>query len=861
MSEGQQTEPLPPSTTGAPTGPDPALQHGMNGPPAPAPLLSFEGVPNLQDVIPPDTNGEVGPNHYVQWVNLSLQIFDKTGRTLLGPVPGNVLWEGFGGLCEAWNHGDPIVVYDQLADRWVLTQISSSDSQCVAVSQTPDPTGSYYRYEFPTPGWGPSGTKLALWAGGYSLTALVNASDIFYGVLERDKMLVGDPEARIVGVQRNNFRLFWPLPVDIDGPVAPPPGTPFLFVHLVDGSWGKAAPDDHDALVLEELTVDWSSDESPALRETTRIDLESIGLGFDTDMCSYSVWCIPQRGTPSRLPALSHALGWRPKLSLRGGPTTLVLSHTVDVDGSDHAGVRWYELLEQGDTWIVSQAGTYAPDADHRWTADLAMDRDGNLLVGYNVSGPNTYPGIRVAGRLATDPPGVLSQAEREVVDGQGFQEAAESRWGDYSAMSVDPIDGCTFWYTQEYLVGTGFGPWRTRVASFRFPTCGVARRGTIAGRVTSAGTGLPISGAVIDLGGGLGTVTDEMGEFAILAPEGSYEVGAHARGFLPSRRNGVRATYGGRTTVDIELQPTAPARLSGRVVDGGHGWGLYGKVTVGEHLAGADTATTVFTDPRDGSFVVELPPGVTYDLDATALVRGFTSARVSVELGPEGAAPVLVLQPDPSCRAGGYAPGSLLINRTSDASVPPSRWTVTDLIGDGGVGQGSAENLTATVGGLGPAASIEHGSRDEETVWATTAETLRETSRSYQESVQLLGVCSPLVGAAVAGLVINARCHEGVAGATVRARSGASTQSVATPEDVRLPAGFWWMFLELPSGSSRTETLDITAPGFATATASIDLVPGSVRWVEVELHGDVPCSSPRQPAGRPRSALGGPPR
>ena len=941
VSEKQETEPLLPSTAGAPTGPDPALQHGMNGPPAPAPLLSFEGVPNLQHVIPPDTNGEVGPNHYVQWVNVSLQIFDKTGRTLIGPVPGNVVWEGFGGYCETSNHGDPVVVYDQFADRWVLTQIffSGWGGQCVAVSQTPDPTGPYFRYEFPTPGLDPAATKLALWPDAYSFTTTVNYSaDSVVGALERAKMLVGDREARIVAVEMGQDGAYRPLPVDVDGPVAPPIGSPLLFVWIADGAWEMTPADNHDSLILEELAIDWSSDEAPTLVETARIDLEQAGLAFDANLCGYASPCVPQRGTSAKLPALSAGLGWRPKLYIRDGVSTIVLSHTVDVDDSDHAGVRWYELRNEGDGWGVSQAGTYAPDADHRWTADLAMDRDGNLLVGYNVSGPDTYPGIRVAGRLATDPPGMLSQTEREIVAGQGFQEAYRNRWGDYSSMTVDPVDGCTFWYTQEYLVGRGGGPWRTHIATFRFPTCGIGRRGTVSGRVTSASNGRPITGALIDVGGGVGTVTDEKGAFEIVAPEGSYEIVAQARGYRSGSRSNVPVNNGGRTTADIELQPAEPARLSGRLIDARHGWGLYGKITVAEHPGGGEAATTVFTDPLDGTFEIDRPPGVRYDLKALASVPGYDEGHVIVDLAPAGSAAVIPLQADQTCTAAGFAPGNPLIYEQFETSVPPPHWSVTDLLGDGAVWTAGYWNKTLEIGGSGNAAAIELLSSRR--VWDTTLETpdvelpgtamrsltflsnLRsvpydgigslelstdggsswqpwwsghsdissygtwfrldlagleeetvrfrwhfsssETDYSswwYIDNVLLPGECSRLTGAVVAGLVVNARCHEGVAGATVRTRSGVSTQSVATPEDVRLPAGFWWMFVELSGGAPHTETLDITAPGFAAAIASVDLVPGSVRWVEVELHGDVPCTSPRQPASRLHSELGGPPR
>jgi hypothetical protein len=448
------------------------------------PILSFEGVNARNGVAPPDTNGDVGPNHYVQWVNASYAVWNKQGALLYGPVNGNTIWGGFGGLCETRNNGDPIVLYDPIADRWLMSQLAFIDPvdyhQCVAVSQSADPTGAWYRYDFLF-----STTmlndypKFGVWPDGYYLAvnqfAGVNPR-VYAGqgvmAFERDKMLQGLPAQTIYfDLFAVNPNFGGALPSDLDGPTLPPPGTPNVYIEMDDDGFGWTPV---DRLSLWRFHVDWTTPANSTFgiagEPDQVIDLTAAGLGFDSDLCGYAGNCIPQPGTTARVDALSDRLMYRAVYRAWPDHESLTVNQTVDVDGTDHAGVRWYELRRAGASFSVHQAGTYAPDLLHRWMASAAMDGSGDFAIGYSISHETFGPAIRYAGRAPTDPPGTLPWGEGTLA-GAGVQTGVR-RWGDYSMLAVDPVDDCTFWYTQEYYAVTSERSWATRVGSFRFPGC-----------------------------------------------------------------------------------------------------------------------------------------------------------------------------------------------------------------------------------------------------------------------------------------------------------------------------------------------------------------------------------------------------
>jgi uncharacterized repeat protein (TIGR01451 family) len=507
MPEGARNEamrPLPRPVPG-PGGevPDPALQTGGSADTAPPPSLTFAGNGNNENspflVNPPDTVGDVGPNHYVQMVNLVYSVYSKSGTRLLGPLNNNMIWLGFAGsACQIHNWGDPIVLYDQAVDRWLLSQFAFAREplqtglpvppfyQCIAISQTGDPTGAFHRYEFliddnqfndyPHFGVWPDAYYMSI--NQFDATTAYNYSGPGAVAFERAQMLTGGM-ARMVyfdlsttlGTSHGGQ-----LPSDWDGATPPPAGSPNYFVEASDKEIFPAEYN-QDQLTLYKFLVDWTTPANSTFGVGPNHDpnAEIPTAPFDTNLCAFARDCIPQKdvGTADEVDALSDRIMHRLQYRNFGTHEVLVANQTVDVgDTPDHAGIRWYEVRDPGGSPAIFQQGTYSPDAEHRWMGSVAMDGAGNMGLGYSVSSSTSYPSIRYTGRLAGDSLGTM-QDEVLMFAGSGSQQASGNRWGDYSAMNVDPTDDCTFWYTQEFYPATGTFGWRTRIGSFRFPLCG----------------------------------------------------------------------------------------------------------------------------------------------------------------------------------------------------------------------------------------------------------------------------------------------------------------------------------------------------------------------------------------------------
>ena len=459
---------------------DAALQTSSPLVAAPATIFNFEGVNNVDGVLPPDTNGDIGPNHYVQWVNLTFAVYNRSGALLYGPAAGSTIWDGFGGPCEFQNDGDPIVLYDHLADRWLLSQFSLPNNffgfllapfyQCVAISQTGDPTGAYHRYEFAFQKLNDY-PKFGVWPDAYYMTinqfSEINLQFAGQGVaaFDRAAMLAGQP-ARMVYFDLASVdpNLGGMLPADLDGP-PPPAGSPNYFVQMDDDSAGYPI----DRLQLWRFHVDWTTPSQSTFTGPSFLPVAA----FDSNLCNYARNCIPQPGTPQRLDAIADRLMYRLQYRNFGSHESLVVNHTVDVDGADHAGVRWYEIRDPNGAPVIHQQGTFAPDGLHRWMASAAMDAAGNLAIAYNAGGAGLAPSIRYAARVASDALGVLGLGENDLIAGSGSQTHTAARWGDYSMLGVDPVDGCTFWATAEYMAVTSTAGWQTRIGAFRIPGCG----------------------------------------------------------------------------------------------------------------------------------------------------------------------------------------------------------------------------------------------------------------------------------------------------------------------------------------------------------------------------------------------------
>jgi Carboxypeptidase regulatory-like domain len=637
---------------------DPNLQNWHpEFPSMPDPLVNFEGVSNVDGIAPPDTNGDVGLNHYMQWINLSFAIWDKSGNLLLGPLPGNTFFSGFGGVCETTNHGDPVVLYDHLADRWFVTQFSVNTGnyhQCVAVSQTGNPTGAYYRYDFQWPGGNvfPDYGKFGVWPDGYYMMAnqfsdSAGFTAVGVAAFERDQMLLGNPAQMVYfDLGAVNEETYGLLPADLDGP-APAPGTPNYFVYVYNPEyWGGGSA----SIQIWEYIVDWANPGNSTFGIAGTPNEEIAPAAFSSDLCSWSRDCIPQPDISQRLDTLA-GMGAMYRLQYRHFDThdSMVFTNTVDADGTDHAGVRWYELRDEGAGWFIQNQGTYAPDADHRWMAGIAMDSVGNLALGYSVSSASTYPSIRYTGRLAGDPADTMTQGEATIIAGTGSQSNV-NRWGDYSMMSVDPTDDCTFWYTQEYVQTTGSFNWQTRVASFKFDSCTAGPTGSMDGFVYD-NIGDPLSGARVEVGS-LMTLTGPDGYYQINnIPVGTYDATASAYGFSPDTQTDVGISEDITTTLDFNLSLLPASTVFGVVRDANYGWPLYAALEIND----AGHSETVFTDPETGEYTVELLDGQETHFTVIAFIDGYNVLEADVTPAGDPFEQNFDLAPDSSCDVPGY--------------------------------------------------------------------------------------------------------------------------------------------------------------------------------------------------------------
>ena len=425
--------------------------------------LSFEGIGDGQygftvEYIPPDTNGAVGATQYVQWVNTYFAVFDKTdGSLIAGPVAANTLWTGFGGGCEFNDDGDPIVTYDKLANRWVMSQFSVSTSpymECVAVSVTADATGSWYRYSFEY-SYFDDYPKMGVWPDAYYETLNMFDGNNFVGAdacaYNRSAMLSGQAATQICFQQTSSVGSL--LPADVDGTTYPPAGSPNYML-----AYGA------NSLDLYQFHVDFNNPSNSTFTGPTVINVAAF-----TPLCNGGSDCVPQPTTDNKLDSLADRLMYRLAYRNFGSHESLVVNHSVAVSGG--GGVRWYEIQSPGNNPVVAQQGTYAPDSNYRWMGSIAMDKIGDIALGYSVAGSSVYPSIAFAGRVPSDPAGEL-ESETSVMVGSGSQTPNVNRWGDYSSMSIDPIDDCTFWYTQEYILSNGAYNWNTRIVNFKFSGC-----------------------------------------------------------------------------------------------------------------------------------------------------------------------------------------------------------------------------------------------------------------------------------------------------------------------------------------------------------------------------------------------------
>ena len=438
------------------------------------PVANFIGSPNT-GAAPPDPTGDVGPNHIIQAVNASLvRIWDKS---LPNPnLLAQFSLDSLGSANCGTSGGDPIVLYDRLADRWMLSEFADAGSTlCIYISQTPDPvSGGWFNYNFDVPAF-PDYPKYGIWptdvnggAGSYVVGANDGGPSIF--ALDRGNMLQGNAATfqRFVVGGLSGFGFQALQPADLDGPMPPPNASPALVMRHRDteAHGGSAAG---DLLEIFEVQVDWDTPANSTALLAPTIDVSE----FDSDLCGlFTFSCILQPGGGTPLDPLREAIMNRLQYFRHDdGIETLVGNLVTDVTGNDEAGVRWFELRRSGGSggWSLHQEGTYAPDTDSRWMAASAMDQSKNIAVAYNVSSAVTAPELRYTGRKAGDSLGLMTQTETTLVAGSGVQ--GFDRFGDYSQMGLDPSDDCTFWFSGEALDASG--NWFIQFSAFRFESCG----------------------------------------------------------------------------------------------------------------------------------------------------------------------------------------------------------------------------------------------------------------------------------------------------------------------------------------------------------------------------------------------------
>jgi len=538
--------------------PDPVIQSSFSQQPTslaiPAPVRQWAGLAgNCEFVdgnvsptcgVPPDTNGAVGKTQYVQMVNDALQVFDKrTGTSLLGPISIASIWGGFGGPCYTRGQGDPIVVYDRLADRWVISQFAvpvgsnpEPQNECIAVSETGDATGSWYRYDFHLSFRMPDYPKFGVWPDGYYMSAIMFRTDpamalgVKAFVFDRAKMLVGDPTATVQAPKdfvTQDFLDFF-LPSDLDGMIPPPAGAPNFFVGVTIATEEKEGPRQEEVqqntpppraastppprYKVWAFHVDWNDPDNSTF--TLRANVPAADF---TVLCPNTRECVPQKGVPDPLDAVADRVMFRNAYRrFPNGRESMLNNFTVSANSV--AGIRWFELQRMHPSgWTLRQQSTYAPlDSTWRWMGSIASDNQGNIALGFSASSETIHPQIRYAGRLATDPLNNLS-GEQHLFDGTGSQvdrpcdpdkdpdcvpEPPQYRWGDYSDMTVDPEDDCTFYYTNEYYKKTSEFYWKTRIGYFKFAQCTEPQKGTGHFVITACNGGAPVHNASVSIDG-----------------------------------------------------------------------------------------------------------------------------------------------------------------------------------------------------------------------------------------------------------------------------------------------------------------------------------------------------------------------
>ena len=442
-----------------PHGSDILKQETMGNIPGRMPIVNIDGATEgvHTGATPPDPTGAVGPNHYIHSYNSGFVIFDKSGNVLMDHASLGMLWPGE-------TTGDPIVLYDRYAQRFVITQFDGSPNGILfAVCQGEDPVNDgWYTYRFNTDSF-PDYPHYAVWHDGYYFTA--NKGGNHFYVVERDVMVAGDPnpqmqEFTLPGISGNPNTVFAPMPVNSIGPDLPDASSPGYVTYLQDDAWAGGV----DHLKMWEVELDWANTANSFISAPIQINTTP----FDSFVANFGVGGVEQPGTTQKIDGITGVISYSPNYYNFGTHNSVTVNFNVDVNGDNGLlGIRWFELrVDGGGAWTIENEGTFAPnDGLSRFMGSMAIDASGNIGLAYNVGGPTMFPSLRYTGRFATSPAGVMDIAEETIVDGLGSQTNT-NRFGDYAHLTLDPVDNQTFWHTGEYM--SSANTWSTRIAAFK---------------------------------------------------------------------------------------------------------------------------------------------------------------------------------------------------------------------------------------------------------------------------------------------------------------------------------------------------------------------------------------------------------
>ena len=676
----------------APNQPDPVLQTALGAP------LELEGQgakPRFPGVgangsAPSDANLAVGPNHIVQIVNTEVAVYTKNGTIFAGyPKTIGSLFSALGGNC-AGEWGDPIVQYDRAADRWLISQLGSFGIpayECIAVSQTNDPTGAYYLYSYngnsPNSSFGPyfnDYPKIGVWptSTNSAYTATYNlfmSNGAFFGAAlcayDRSAMLSGAANPASICFTITNDGNF--LPSDLDGSTLPPTGSPAYFLNFQTPPVRPLS-----TLRLYQLTPNFANPSGSTLSAPRDITVASF-----FPACA-GIVCIPQPGTTQALDSLGDRLMYRLAYRNFGDHDALVVNHSVATGLSASGGVRWYELRSPlSGAFTLYQQGTFGPDSASRWMASAAMDQSGDIAIGYSVSSDTIFPAIRYTGRTPSDASGTM-RVEASLLEGAGSQTGL-SRWGDYSALRIDPSDDCTFWYTNQYEPSTGNFNWATYIGSFKFTTCGAPApdysvSASPASRTVVQGSATSYTATVTPSGGFTGSVS--------LSASG-LPSGASAT-FSPISISG----GSGSSTMNVTTATSTPAGTYTLTLTGTSG-----------SLSHSTTVTVVVTAAGSGNFSIAASPssrtvtqGNSASYTATVTPSGGFTGNVSMSASglPSGAS--ATFSPNPI----GGGSGSSTLNVTTATSTPTGSYPLTVTGTSGSLSHSATVTLVVTAAGSG---------------------------------------------------------------------------------------------------------------------------------------------------------------